>query len=160
MALDDLDPMTADPAGFEIALELPEQLGLIENGAQLEFAATRGTTGETLGGEYTLLEHTLADGRTIYRIPQNGIEDIRALQQNAATWDATDDTEAGDNELSVGVQVDFCRKTEDVLAEDLRFSVFIRLAKNAPLLPLVRNGRVTEVVETDALNELDICEVR
>ncbi|MCF2871683.1 hypothetical protein L0664_11455 [Octadecabacter sp. G9-8] len=152
VALDDLDPMTADPAGFEVALDIPDPLGLVKNSTEFQFTATRGETGDVSGGEYTLLETTTPDGHRVYRIPQNAVEDIRAIQKDAATWQAT-----GDNALSVGVNLDFCRTTQDPLPDDLRFSIFIRLAQDAPLLPLVRNSRVTEVIEAEALNELDMC---
>lgn len=152
MALDDLDPMTADPAGFVVALDVPQPLAIVEDSVELAIGVTRGETGETLGGSFVLVESRDGEGRTVYRLPQEGIAGIRSAQQDAATWATT-----GDNELSIGVIIDFCRTVETDVPEDLQFSIFIQLAQDAPMLPLVRNSRVTEVIDVEALNELELC---
>ena len=152
MALDDLDPMTADPAGFVVALDVPAPLAMVKDSVVFEFGATRSDTGETQGGTYTLIETRDEQDRVVYRLPPQGVEDIRATQLNATTW-----TETGGNELSLRVTFDFCRTLETTVPDDIEFSIFIRLAKDAPILPLVRNSRVTEVIDANALNELELC---
>jgi hypothetical protein len=152
MALDNLDPMTADQAGFAVALAVPAPLSMVEDSVVLEFGAKRGETGETQGGEYVLVETRDGQDRTVYRLPPLGVADIRAVQHDATTW-----ASAGDNELSIGVTFDFCRTSEIPVPDDLKFSIFIQLAQDATMLPLVRNGLVTEVIDADALNELESC---
>lgn len=152
MALDDLDPMTADPAGFSVALDVPAPLAMVEDKVFFEFAAVRGETGDRQGGRFVLAASRDDAGRTVYRLPPEGIDAVRAAQQDAATWAGT-----GDNELSIGVTVDFCRTADVTVPDDIRFSIFIQLAQDAPMLPLVRNSRVTEVIEAQELDEIGLC---
>lgn len=136
-------PMEADPAGFEIAIDMPDGVFVPTGGATMGLTNAHSKLGETYDETYALQQRSSQDGQTLFRIHPDDLDDIRAFQARAVTWE-TEDPEASTGSFSVSVS--FCKIGEGPAPDD-RFSVSIRTETDGMFLPLIRNAKVA-----DALN--------
>lgn len=148
--LNDLDPLTADPAGFAVAVDLPDGLENKPGDTSLTVQATRSSTGVELGRAYALEKSVLTDGRIVFTLPPHEADALRAMQQEAATWPRD-----GSNTLAMNASFGACRTENVPVTGDPRFSVWLRLAQDAPLMPLVRNAPLSEVTDPATLELCD-----
>ncbi len=153
-----LDPLTADPAAIEVAVILPPGLAVKPGSARLEFGAVRG--GESLKGSFVLqdvpakMDGTAPDGPTarIYALTDKDAERMRSLQNQTALW-----KEEGEARGSFGLGIGGCRIGNGP-APDATGSVLIRLAEGAPFLPLIRDGRLADLIGAGTLAAIRPCQ--
>jgi hypothetical protein len=141
-ALGAVSPLTADPAGFEIAVDMPHGADIATNGATFALSMARSDTGETFDQEYVLQRRQSTDGRVLFRVNPADLDDIRAFQAKAITWEAEDPVASSG---SFGVGVTAC-STGDGPAPDARFSLAIRTEVDGSFMPLIRNALVSDVL--------------
>lgn len=149
-----LDPFTADPAGFAVALETDDGLDLLPDTAVLIFDAVHSPSGKVWHEELPLTEDRSVDGRVTYRISPDGVDRLRVAQAEIIQWKDTSD---GNGTLRINVTADGCRVVGAQVQDDPRVSVFMQLAQDAPMRPLVRNGPLLDIFEVDELAELPQC---
>lgn len=152
-----LDPLTADPAAIEVAVILPPGLAVTPGSARLEFGAVRGA--ETLKGSFLLEDRPAIAGMTtpqgsaarVLALTPADAARMRVLQAQIAQWKAE-----GAAQGSLGLGLGGCA-TGGGPAPDATGSVLIRLAKDAPFLPLVREGRLSDLLGADVLAAIEPC---
>lgn len=76
---------------------------------------------------------------------------MRELQARIARWKAE-----GDARGSLGLAIGGCAKGGGPAA-DARGSVFIRLAPDAPFLPLIRDGRLSDLLGREGMATIQPC---
>jgi hypothetical protein len=152
-----IDPLTADPAAIEVAVILPPGLSVTPGSAKLELGATRGA--ESRKGRFALTDIPATPGLTapegttarIYALTDQDAERMRALQAEIAIW-----KDEGDATGSLGLGIGGCA-VGDGPAPDATGSVLIRLAEGGPFLPLVRDGRLADLLGADVLAAIQPC---
>jgi hypothetical protein len=156
--LNGMSPLTADPAGFEVAVAMPEGADVPDGAATFTLEMTRSDTGEAFDRDFVLQRRAAADGRILFRVNPADLDELRTLQARAVAWEA-EDPDAASGSISVGVTA--CAKG-DGPAEDARFSVSIRTQVDGAFMPLIRDTLVSEVIEeVETLNDTSgatICE--
>jgi hypothetical protein len=152
-----MDPLTADPAGLELVVILPEGLAVTPGSAKLDFGAVRGS--ESRKGTFALEDRPLIagiavpEGATARRFGL-GVADaakMRALQAEIAGW-KRDGTAKG----SLGLGLGGCAMG-DGPAEDATGSVLIRLQANGPFLPLVADTALSDLLGAEVLAAIQPC---
>lgn len=146
--LSNTNPLTADPADYEIAIDRPEGVDVTEGSATIRFTSARRDTGESFDETFILQRH--AD---TFRINPDDYEAIRALQSRATTWE----TEAPfANSGSFGIIASFCERG-DGPPLDATTSIAIRTEPGGPFLPLVRDTLLTDFADIETLEALPPC---
>ena len=146
-----LSPLTADPAGFEVALDLPPGIDVVPDSALLVLAASQSETGAAFEAPFVLQRR---DGPVqLWRVNPDDLDELRTLQARAAEWEA-EDPDASSGSLSVGLEP--CR-IGDGPAPDAAVSISLRVQPGGPLLPLVRNAPISDFADDATINELDPC---
>ena len=84
LRLSSVDPLTADPAGYAVALDLPAGLDIRPDSAFLTLRATRADTGETAEGAFALI----AGDVDTYALDRADLPRFRALQSRIGAWQA------------------------------------------------------------------------
>ena len=144
--LSGLSPLTADPAGMAIAVDLPEGLGLRPGSAVLGFSVTR--EDEVAAREF-ILTGGAAEG---FSVAAGDLEPFREVQALAQAWKAADpEGTTGSLSLTFGPCL------TGALAPEARVSARIRLEQDEPFLPLLRPQRVSEFAEALALDTIPPC---
>lgn len=141
--LNALSPLTADPAGIEIAATLPDGADIPAGGAKFIINVARTDTGETIDETFILQRRQSSDGRLLFRINPADLDAVRAIQVKAGGWEANN-SQATSGSFSIGVVA--C-SLGDGPAADARFSVAIRSVVDGPFMPLIRNAMVSDVLE-------------
>lgn len=154
LQLNALDPFTADPAGFSVGLDMPDGLALEQGSVTWTFKAVHSPSGETRQLSMILDESRAQDGMVLYRLSPADVIALRAWQQALLPWRETSD---GNSSLSLDVSAEGCRIAGTALPDDPRVSVFVQLAPEAPLRPLIREGSVSEFFDIEDLAALDEC---
>lgn len=151
--LNALSPLEADPAGFAVALTLPDGLDVTPHSTRLMFAVSRADTGETRDGAF-VLERASAD-QAIYQIAPRDLNALRALQDVARQWKSeNDDATSG----SLNVTMSPCRVGAGP-ADDARASVDIRIDADGPFLPLIRKGPISALAEPEHIRNMGACSI-
>lgn len=145
--LNAVSPLEADPAGFEIAADMPEGTDVQTGGVLMMFDMARSDTGETVSKTYILQRRISTDGRVLFRVHPDDLASVRAFQTMAAEWKSTASQEASG---SIRMSVTACQTGVEI-SPDATFSVSIRTVEDGPFLPLLRDVSIAE-----ALNKLDI----
>ncbi|SNS80087.1 hypothetical protein [Antarctobacter heliothermus] len=83
-----VNPMTADPADFQIHLHLPAGLDLPPDSGKLTFSAR--TTDKEASGTYTLWRQDSRDGTLIMAIAPQELDALRAVQAEARALKSAD----------------------------------------------------------------------
>lgn len=152
-----LDPLTTDPAGIELVLILPKGLSVTPGSAKLDFGAERGT--EVRKGTFQLRDEPITDSITVppdatarrYSLTTADAQKMRDLQAEIAGWKRD-----GKAKGMLAVGVGGCA-IGDGPAEDATGSVLIRLAAGEPLLPLVSNANLSELLGPKAFGAIQPC---
>ena len=151
LRLRSLSPMEADPAGFAVTITLPEGLDIEPNSARLKFTVTRADTGEI--HENTFVLDRMAAGQATYRVAPSDLDALRAAQAVARQWKAeADDATSG----SLNVTLSPC-KIGAGPAPEARVSVGIRVAKDGPFQPLVRNAPISAIADPQQISNMGAC---
>lgn len=146
-AVQNLDPLTADPADIAVRLDLPDDVAIVPGSAMLSFGA-RKDDGMTTDQSFALDLH--ADVLSV--APQDHAT-LRALQAHIGDWKAVDpDGTKG----SLSVYLEPC-KTTDTVSDSARASVAIRLEQDGPFLPLVSDAPLVALVKDEAWDTMEQC---
>lgn len=140
------NPLEADPAGYAIAVTIPEGVDVSQNGAVFKFSNKNTVLNTDEEYEYALERRETSDGQTLFRFAPADLPAIRTFQANVKQREM-DNPDA--NSGSISVFVEFC-KIGDGPADEDTFSVFIRTKPDGRFMPLIREARIK-----DALDELD-----
>jgi hypothetical protein len=152
-----LDPLTADPAAIELVAILPEGLAVTPGSARLEFGASRGD--EIRKGSFALSERTVAADPGLapgalalgFGLSEGDATRMRDLQAEIAGWD-----KEGTAKGWLGLGLGGCAVGEGP-APDAVGSVLIRLVDGGPFLPLIREGRLADLLGQEVLAAIEPC---
>ena len=151
-----LDPLTADPAAIELVVILPEGIAVAPGSARLEFGAVRGA--ESRKGRFALEDRAApasvsAESGTArgFALTKADAERMRALQAEIAMWKRD-----GDAKGSLGLGIGGCAVGAGP-APDAVGSVLIRMAEGGPFLPLIRAGKLADLLGAEVLAAIQPC---
>lgn len=152
-----IDPLAADPGAIALAVILPPGLAVTPGTAVLEFGATRGA--ESRVGRFTLQDAPVPADLAVpggasahaYALTDRDADEMRALQSEIAQWKREGDAKG---HLSLGIGG--CALGTGP-APDAVGSVLIRMAEDGPFLPLIRNGRLADLLGPEALAAFQPC---
>ncbi len=151
--LNQFDPMTADPADFAMVIDLPPGLRMDLDASTLTFRARRSDTGEEAGGQFALVEVSGPGGATVYALAPSEVAAFRAAQVTIGAWEeAAPDASTG--ELSLGLAA--CADGEGP-AKDATVSAGLRLEAEGPVLPLIENMPIREILRASAGTTTESC---
>jgi hypothetical protein len=152
-----LDPLTADPAAMELLVILPAGLAVKPGSARLEFGATRGK--ESRMESFALLDRAVtnaptppdrATARGFGLAPEDAAK-MRALQAEIALW-----KQDGAAKGTLGIGLGGCA-VDGGPAADAVGSVFIRVTEAGPFLPLITEGRLSDLLGQEVLAAIKPC---
>lgn len=147
LALQTVNPLTADPADIALKLTLPDSVAVQPGSAVLTLSAAR-REGEGTEQAFALL---MQDG--VLSVDPKDHAALRALQAQVASWEAADpDGTTG----SLGLGFEPCR-TGDVVPPDARGSVAIRLEARGVFLPLIDDGLIHKLFRNAAPDGIEPC---
>ncbi len=136
-ALGEVDPLSADPAGFVLFLSLPPGIGLRESSGVMTLTAERSDTEARIDGSYRLEAIAMGpEGMLAFRVAPGDLERLRADQATAAAWE-TEVPELSSGALSISAAG--CL-TGAPVPEDARVSARLRIAEGGPTLPVLRDA--------------------
>lgn len=146
-----VSPLEADPAGFAVLMDLPEGLSMAPAGQALTFTATD-ARGERRDGRFAIIPTETSRG-TLWRIDPGRLDALRDMQAKVREWEDRDpDGTTG----SLGIEVTGCRVGDGPDPGD-RLTIYLRTAPDAPLRPLLRRARVSDVLGEDEVAALAPC---
>lgn len=153
-----VDPLTADPAGLAVVVVLPPGLKVSPGSAKLELGAVRGD--ERLSGSFQLQDRpapagvAVAEGASAraFALSATDAERMRALQDQIAGW-----KREGNAEGSFGIGLGACA-TGAGPAPDATGSILIRVASDGPFMPLVSDGRLSDLLGAKVLAAIKPCQ--
>lgn len=158
-----LDPLTADPSAIEVALLLPSGLAVAPGTAVLRLGALYGA--ETLDERFQLEVWPAAltgtpvpDGATasLFQLTKADAARMRTVQARIADWKA-EDPRGTKGSLSIGLGG--CGVGTGP-ARDARASVLIRTTADGPMLPLIRDAEVRQLIGPALFDAIAPCESR
>ena len=152
------DPLAADPAALDLVVVLPPGLAVTPGSAQLNLTAQRGA--EALEGRFRLEDRPLTEAVPLPRgatarqfaLAAEDVDRMRALQARIAEW-----KRQGDASGSLGMGLGGCAIGAGP-APDATGSVLIRVAEGGPLLPLVAEGRLADLLGPEVLAAIKPCQ--
>jgi hypothetical protein len=130
-----LDPLTADPAALKLVVVLPPGLAISSGSAMLTLSADRG--GEHKGGSFQLADRPA---------PANLDLPKGATARGFAI--AGQDVDLGVGGCAVG----------DGPAPDATGSVLIKVREDGPFLPLIADGRLSDLLGAEVLAAIKPCQ--
>lgn len=152
-----LDPLRADPGAIELVVILPQGLAITPGSAVLEFGAVRGS--ESRSGRYVLADVAAPNDIVVpqgaaargFALTEADADRMRALQAEIAVWKREG---AAKGSLSLGIGG--CAVGAGP-ATDAVGSVLIRTTEDGPFLPLIRQGRLADLLGPDRLAAIEPC---
>lgn len=152
-----MDPLTADPAALELVVVLPPGLAVTPGSAKLELSADRGA--EHKSGSFRLAEGPAAAGVAVpeggsargFVIADADVPRMRALQAEIAEW-----KREGAAKGSLGMGLGGCA-VDGGPAPDAKGSVLIRVQEGGPFLPLVADGKLSDLLGAEVLAAIQPC---
>ena len=154
IALNALDPFTADPNDMAVSLDLPAGLALQPASTEMMFKAVHSPSGETHERTYILQEQPIQDGTVLYTLSDADIENLNAMKQSLLPWKETSD---GNSTLSMNISTDACRVAGVEIGEDPRVNIALRLEAEGPLRPFLRDAPLLDFFDVTTLAELPQC---
>ncbi|RYI03159.1 MAG: hypothetical protein EON48_16220 [Acetobacteraceae bacterium] len=153
-----MDPLTADPAAMELVVILPPGFAVSPGSATLKLSADRGA--EHKSGRFNLAERPAAAG---VNVPEGGsargfviapadVPRMRAFQSEIAAW-----KREGGAKGSLGMGLGGCA-VDGGPSPDSTGSVLIRLREDGPLLPLIAEGKLSDLLGADVLAAIKPCQ--
>lgn len=149
--LERLSPLEADPGQIAVAIDLPDGFAIHPDSAIMSMSVAQKNLGQSRAEEF-VLEQTGAVW-TVFRVAQADFERLAEIQDLARSWE-TEDPKATKGSFSVGALP--CVKNSDADRSET-FSISIQLATDAPFKPLVRNAKVSSILNRFELKELPVC---
>lgn len=143
------DPLTADPAAIELAVTLPPGLAVIPGTAKLTLSAARGA--QTVAGDFLLQQRSIDQTTRTFALAPADVPRMRALQAEIAQWKAQ-----GPAKGALGLGIGGCTLGAGP-APDARGAASIRLASGGPLLPLIREASLTDLIGAKAMAGIGPC---
>jgi hypothetical protein len=151
------DPLTTDPAAIELVVILPPGLAINPGSAKLDLTATRGR--ERLAGSFRLKDRPADEGFEVpkgatarqFAIADTDLERMRALQAKIADW-----KREGEANGSLAVGLGGCAVGVGP-APDATGSVLIRVRTDSPYLPLIRDGKLADLLGPELLGAIKPC---
>ncbi|WP_204411647.1 hypothetical protein [Actibacterium sp. 188UL27-1] len=157
--LDQFSPLTVDPAGLEVALDIPDGLDLSAGSEVLRLSAVQKLTGEHASAQFVLQRRDQiagappADGRmAFYRIAPADRARMRALQARIRQMEMQDEA---DLDGSLGIAIEGCIRGAGP-TDGARGSIWLRVEPDGQFLPLIRRGRVSTLFEDEPLERCGI----
>lgn len=155
--LGSLDPLTADPAAMEMVVLLPAGLAVIPGSAKLELSAERGS--DHLAGSFQLTDQPVTSGFDLppgvtarrFSLAEPDVGRMRELQDQIATWKGQ-----GNAKGSLGLGVGACVIGQGPRA-DARGSVLIRVKEDGPLLPLIADASLADLLGPEVFKAIKPC---
>lgn len=152
-----VDPLTADPAAIELVVILPPGLAVSPGTAELKLGASRGT--EQMGETFRMKDRPVTSGIALpqgatarhFALAEPDIARMRAVQAEISDW-----KRQGNAKGSLGLGIGGCAIGAGP-APDARGSVLIRMAKDAPFLPLIADGRLADLLGPETLAAIKPC---
>jgi hypothetical protein len=149
-----LSPLTADPQGFVVAIDLPPGIAIPPGSAQILFQAARTDTGEASSHSYLLEESRTETGAVSYRIATPDLDRFRTQQTLIAGWeDAAPDQTTG----SFSVSLAPCT-TGAGPASDATVSVTLKLAEDQAFFPILRDAPLDQITQAGVGVEIAPCD--
>lgn len=153
-----LDPLTADPAALELVVILPAGLAISPSTAKLELSADRGA--DHKGDSFTLADRPVAAGIDLppgatargFSLSDQDVDRMRALQTEIAGW-----KQEGAAKGSLGLGIGGCAIGEGP-APDATGSVLIKVREDGPFLPLIVDGRLSDLLGPEVLAAIKPCQ--
>lgn len=153
-----VDPLTADPAALVLVVILPQGLAISPGSAKVELSADRGD--DHTGGRFQLADRpvpaglALPEGATArgFAIADTDVERMRALQAEIAGW-----KREGAAKGALGLGIGGCA-VGDGPAPDATGSVLIKLRDDGPFLPLIADGRLSDLLGAEVLAAIKPCQ--
>ena len=153
-----LDPLTADPGALELVVVLPPGLAVSPGSAKLDLSADRGA--EHKGGSFQLADRpapaglALPEGATArgFAIADKDVDRMRALQAEIAGW-----KREGAAKGSFGLGIGGCAVGTGP-APDATGSVLIKVREDGPFLPLIADGRLSDLLGAEVLAAIKPCQ--
>lgn len=146
--LDQLSPLTADPADFAVRIALPDGIDVLPGSAQMTFSGKQNRTTDPISGTFVL-----ARAGDVFRFAENDLAQIRALQAQFAVWEEEDPVAASG---SIGVTMEPCIRDAGPDVGD-RVSISVQIAEGGVFLPLVRNARLSSATDQETLDQFEPC---
>ena len=151
--LSQLSPMTADPADFTVAIDVPPGVRIKDGSAKLGFTVSR--DGQTIDKSFPLdrisaPKSGLPDANGVYslfRVAPSDFQDMRAMQAKAAAWEEAD-PKGTSGSITAGLEV--CA-TQLPVSKDTKTSIFLRIDPTGPFLPLVRGATLAQMNSLEIL---------
>lgn len=153
-----LDPLTADPGDIQLVAVLPPGLAVRPGSAVLVMSATRGQQSQSgrfvLRDVAALPEVAVPKGGTarVYALTEADAERMRTLQAGISKW-----KREGEAKGSLSLGIGGCTVDKGP-AQDAVGSVLIRLAPDQPFLPLIRDGRLSQLLGPEHMAGLGPCQ--
>jgi hypothetical protein len=152
-----LDPLTADPAALELVMILPPGFAVSPGSAKLDLSADRGA--EHKSGSFQLAERPVAPGVPVpeggsargYAIAAADVPRMRALQAEIAAW-----KREGAAKGALGIGLGGCAVNGGPAA-DATGSVLIRVREGGPFLPLIADGKLSDLLGPEVLAAMKPC---
>jgi hypothetical protein len=157
-----VSPTTMDPAALEVAVLMPAGLQPQPQTAVLSVSGTRRDTGEVAKLDFVLAERPatldgvdIQPGETVfaYRMAEADIAPMRALQGKLDAWRIA---APGATQGSLSVGLGACTVGNGP-APDAAGAVYIRMARDVPMLPLVRRSSIAGLVGAAAMASIGPC---
>lgn len=153
-----LDPLTADPAALELVVILPAGLAVTPGSAKLELSADRGA--EHKAGGFILADKPAAPDLDLppdatvrgFSIADQDIDRMRALQAEIAGW-----KRQGAAKGSLGLGIGGCAIGGGP-APDATGSVLIKLRADGPFLPLIADGKLSDLLGAKVMAAIKPCQ--
>lgn len=142
-----IDPLTADPADIALRLTLPTSVGIVPGTATLHLGA-RNRSGASVGQSFDLDRQG-----DVFAVAERDHDRLHDLQRQIGVWKSTDPS---GTKGSLSLAFTPCR-TGEVVPEDARASVGIRVVQNGAFLPLVQDGPVRGLLKEVSSNGFEPC---
>ncbi len=153
-----IDPLTADPAAIELVVILPPGLAISPGTAELRLGASRGK--DQLAQSFRLEDRPVVPGIDLpegatarqFALAEPEVAQMRALQARIGRW-----KQEGKAQGTFGLGIGGCAIGAGP-APEARGSVLIRLAKDAPFLPLIADGKLSDLLGAETLAAIKPCQ--
>lgn len=141
-----------DPAGYEVAVTIPEGVDVSKDGATFGLTNKNTIHNVDIAKTYALQRRDTQDGQTLFRINPKDLAEVREFQAQVKAWELED---ANANSGSFTVEVNFCVLGDGPVPEDV-FSVAIRTDPDGRFMPLIRNASVSDAIKAIEEDGLDM----
>jgi len=161
-ALRGVDPLTADPAQFQLVSSSPQTVQLDPAGQKLTLSATRGETGQRIEEQFILDRLAIgssslrgikpAEGENLYlyQMAQQDLDRYMRMQTELQSWKTGSVRDK--NNLSLGVQASGCI-VAGTSKEDRLATFWLSVDQGDSFMPLVKNVDLVDIAREAGLSE-------